>query len=103
MLASRLLPSCSSAASAASRASRSLSCLAYRPASSFFQAEDGIRDYRVTGVQTCVLPIFGAGAQYGILLPFSREHEIEADAMGLMRSEERRVGKECRSRWSPDH
>src|SRR3954463_9945622 len=23
----------------------------------FFQAEDGIRDYRVTGVQTCALPI----------------------------------------------
>src|SRR5256885_12888263 len=26
----------------------------------FFQAEDGIRDYKVTGVQTCALPIFGA-------------------------------------------
>src|SRR5256885_7181136 len=25
----------------------------------FFQAEDGIRDYKVTGVQTCALPIFG--------------------------------------------
>ena len=24
----------------------------------FFQAEDGIRDYDVTGVQTCALPIF---------------------------------------------
>src|SRR2546426_1367047 len=24
----------------------------------FFQAEDGIRDYEVTGVQTCALPIF---------------------------------------------
>src|SRR5205807_4439260 len=24
------------------------------------QAEDGIRDYKVTGVQTCALPIFGA-------------------------------------------
>src|SRR2546426_10218720 len=24
----------------------------------FFQAEDGIRDYKVTGVQTCALPIF---------------------------------------------
>ena len=23
----------------------------------FFQAEDGIRDYKVTGVQTCALPI----------------------------------------------
>src|SRR5256885_4483728 len=26
----------------------------------FFQAEDGIRDYKVTGVQTCALPIFHA-------------------------------------------
>src|SRR5256885_7588644 len=28
----------------------------------FFQAEDGIRDYKVTGVQTCALPIFGFDA-----------------------------------------
>src|SRR5438309_11866760 len=28
----------------------------------FFQAEDGIRDGTVTGVQTCALPIFGEGA-----------------------------------------
>src|SRR5580658_10763423 len=27
----------------------------------FFQAEDGIRDYKVTGVQTCALPIFDLG------------------------------------------
>src|SRR5256885_15654292 len=27
----------------------------------FFQAEDGIRDYKVTGVQTCALPILGGG------------------------------------------
>ena len=27
----------------------------------FFQAEDGIRDYKVTGVQTCALPIWGFG------------------------------------------
>ena len=27
----------------------------------FFQAEDGIRDYDVTGVQTCALPIFERG------------------------------------------
>src|SRR3989454_9099995 len=32
----------------------------------FFQAEDGIRDYKVTGVQTCALPICGAR--------FQREH-----------------------------
>src|SRR2546426_3461212 len=28
----------------------------------FFQAEDGIRDYKVTGVQTCALPISLTGA-----------------------------------------
>src|SRR5690606_39368483 len=28
----------------------------------FFQAEDGIRDFHVTGVQTCALPISGEGA-----------------------------------------
>src|SRR5438046_4187239 len=27
----------------------------------FFQAEDGIRDWSVTGVQTCALPISGSG------------------------------------------
>src|SRR5256885_5342141 len=37
----------------------------------FFQAEDGIRDYKVTGVQTCALPIFGTVvATLHILLPF---------------------------------
>src|SRR5256885_6549565 len=33
----------------------------------FFQAEDGIRDYKVTGVQTCALPICrprGGGRRY---------------------------------------
>src|SRR5438034_4781171 len=29
----------------------------------FFQAEDGIRDHCVTGVQTCALPIFAVGLQ----------------------------------------
>src|SRR5256885_7930662 len=28
----------------------------------FFQAEDGIRDYKVTGVQTCALPISRSSA-----------------------------------------
>src|SRR3712207_7874723 len=94
----------------------------------FFQAEDGIRDIGVTGVQTCALPICplarvdtgpdlpGRGAcppdqvvsgtrrkktialqlRHGNLPgqgPFSR----------VQRSEERRVGKECRSRWLPDY
>src|SRR5256885_10799393 len=40
-------------------------CISHRPVSRcgsasffFFQAEDGIRDYKVTGVQTCALPIW---------------------------------------------
>ena len=31
------------------------------------------------------------------------DDEIEADIIVVNRSEERRVGKECRSRWSPYH
>src|SRR5688500_316528 len=31
----------------------------------FFQAEDGIRDYKVTGVQTCALPIYPQGTLKG--------------------------------------
>src|SRR5256885_8563202 len=32
-------------------------CNALTAEAIFFQAEDGIRDYKVTGVQTCALPI----------------------------------------------
>src|SRR5256885_4861144 len=146
----------------------------------FFQAEDGIRDYKVTGVQTCALPIScprtsasalhaahkrccakGARKPHGfialtvkgricglcllwravqacgrhgkgtaaatacncLLLQLQQqlaqalpgrcallriERQGQADggqALGICqraeRSEERRVGKECRSRWSP--
>src|SRR2546430_6899053 len=93
----------------------------------FFQAEDGIRDLTVTGVQTCALPIcWGAAGPrlacadaahprklneglrhpsqlrrswyfFYFQLPGLPEHHVQ------VRSEERRVGKECRSRWSPDH
>ena len=38
--------------------------------------------------------LFGAGAEICYGLPTSGK---------LLRSEERRVGKECRSRWSPYH
>ena len=34
----------------------------------FFQAEDGIRDYKVTGVQTCALPILHHVPFYPFLL-----------------------------------
>src|SRR2546430_11078673 len=77
----------------------------------FFQAEDGIRDLTVTGVQTCALPISadrvageeGVHADLEELRLGPRAlHVGEPGRVGL-RSEERRVGKECRSRWSPYH
>src|SRR5256885_9870306 len=40
----------------------------------FFQAEDGIRDYKVTGVQTCALPIYPPVP--GGVLAFSCIHAI---------------------------
>src|SRR5258706_8611650 len=93
----------------------------------FFQAEDGIRDWSVTGVQTCALPIYQQAlvldsanprASAGLeSLRIERRHRAllaEADESfkkgddpsayaKVKRSEERRVGKECRSRWSPYH
>src|SRR5256885_11482370 len=91
----------------------------------FFQAEDGIRDYKVTGVQTCALPICdNAGGDHllgtnvpgifaaGDVRAGSTKRCATAVGEGAMvvqlvhahlRSEERRVGKECRSRWSPNH
>src|SRR5207248_7742058 len=90
----------------------------------FFQAEDGIRDRTVTGVQTCALPISGATTDYGytsfgadVTTPgyvtesaltagscgadgsclYTFVHAIPVKAAGT-RSEERRVGKEWRYR-----
>src|SRR5207237_10929554 len=74
----------------------------------FFQAEDGIRYSSVTGVQTCALPIlkhtvegaFQAGDRvlhrmlHPVILGLFPHHEGPQ-----LRSEERRVGKECRCRW----
>src|SRR5699024_11927116 len=97
----------------------SLACIFF-----FFQAEDGIRDRNVTGVQTCALPIFyistpdmmRAGAariqELGVKpemeifdtgqLRFARtmidEGLIDAPPLFQLRSEERRVGNEWRSR-----
>src|SRR2546430_5302399 len=95
----------------------------------FFQAEDGIRDLTVTGVQTCALPIYLGRQRHdlhelfltqltahraedarGAGLPLVVDQHggvfVETDVgavLALGRSEERRVGKECRSRWSPYH
>src|SRR5207253_5911001 len=86
-----------------------------------FQAEDGIRDGHVTGVQTCALPIWrrerrsgsnmgprnlslqckGKGTSGNPARP--RVPKMEAQppqrSTGTERSEERRVGKEWRYRW----
>src|SRR5258707_2796604 len=95
----------------------------------FFQAEDGIRDIGVTGVQTCALPIYTplqawlaavavhdvkacdlvalllvVEAGVGDLFAVRRNDGVVVGAFAFgERSEERRVGKECRSRWSPYH
>src|SRR2546422_1638091 len=69
----------------------------------FFQAEDGIRDVAVTGVQTCALPISGHAGTLGDDAAGCRREVARVLKRDLHRSEERRVGKECRSRWSPYH
>src|SRR5207248_5066819 len=74
----------------------------------FFQAEDGIRDRTVTGVQTCALPIFQipqAVRRGDLDWAGQREHGVGYSLdrnVTRCRSEERRVGKECRSRWWPE-
>src|SRR5439155_10924625 len=93
----------------------------------FFQAEDGIRDGHVTGVQTCALPIsfqcgFNAAelilnAQFSpshLLLLLRNSRGLGRNTLGgvsaspnsehrRQRSEERRVGKECRDRCARDY
>src|SRR5690349_21978942 len=83
----------------------------------FFQAEDGIRDLYVTGVQTCALPISSARRASARAAPASRRSTSSrppppagtpsappgsSSPTRSSRSEERRVGKGggCRS-W-PD-
>src|SRR5207247_5452199 len=88
----------------------------------FFQAEDGIRDPLVTGVQTCALPIWASSTEpYSLISSASwawdsknrrlaagyfvatrsaggqvaRAAMAEPSATAMTRSEERRVGKEC--------
>src|SRR5688572_31579443 len=80
----------------------------YRIATSFFfQAEDGIRDLTVTGVQTCALPISLAppsrNTAHTSVMPRTLLNHIARRMPRCMRSEERRQGKECRSRWQAYH
>src|SRR6476620_8043046 len=69
----------------------------------FFPAEDGIRGIGVTGVQTCALPISRAPASSRASTPDARSAASSSASRASGRPEERRVGKECRSRWSPYH
>src|SRR5699024_11727656 len=90
----------------------------------FFQAEDGIRDRNVTGVQTCALPISDLedtedseeeASEDSTELEEPEQEETEGteeDSTDLEesdqeetedRSEERRVGKECRARSTKKH
>src|SRR5437867_13296961 len=88
----------------------------------FFQAEDGIRDRTVTGVQTCALPILAKSSCNSAAIPnpewvATRSNQSsgvpassfrrtaspstsKGTCLSPSRSEERRVGKECRYRWS---
>src|SRR6476661_9654062 len=69
----------------------------------FFQAEAGIRASSVTGVQTCALPIYVARCADLGERPVLGHRDAARGQRRRRRSEERRVGKECRSRWSPYH
>src|SRR5690606_40913769 len=94
----------------------------------FFQAEDGIRDFHVTGVQTCALPILPRNENMESVQAIKQRFEIIGNDPKLnravekaiqvaptdisvlvtgesgvgKRSEERRVGKECRARRRQD-
>src|SRR5206468_4788876 len=96
----------------------------------FFQAEDGIRDLIVTGVQTCALPIWLTLSieeshlhvrPLDVMQQMARQMAVDDDVLILKllpidvgvarqvprlakgdRSEERRVGKECRERWATE-
>src|SRR2546430_14826963 len=61
----------------------------------FFQAEDGIRDLTVTGVQTCALPIFGA-APHGRAPCRARAKTVQPRNRGGHRQRERRDRREGR-------
>src|SRR3712207_7813810 len=87
----------------------------------FFKQKTAYEILALTGVQTCALPISEvlprhrdrlpalpcgrqeAPRQYLAPVPVARPRRPGRGGGALLRSEERRVGKECRSRWSPYH
>ena len=73
----------------------------------FVQTEDGVQGRLVTGVQTCALPIYvdhERRADEKMPVAVVVFVEVELDLVPRSgRSEKRRAGKECRSRWSPNH
>src|SRR5690606_40694003 len=65
----------------------------------FFQAEDGIRDFHVTGVQTCALPIWGQplqeGARLRVLHPLRTLREVAARHDDVRRERLRSPEQRC--------
>src|ERR1019366_4190777 len=67
----------------------------------FFNADAGIRDWSVTGVQTCALPISAEAQARRQAWREAIDGIDPGQLIFLDRSEERRAGKEWRSRWAP--
>src|SRR5256885_12668870 len=62
----------------------------------FFQAEDGIRDYKVTGVQTCALPI-----SRGLRVLSKYDYaKLEANVAAAKRMDQRRMPRDRQDRKS---
>src|SRR5688500_19093766 len=73
----------------------------------FFQAEDGIRDYKVTGVQTCALPISAVGAHLQVVEEGAARREPTREVVALQQltalhvesEQARQIGRaSCRER-----
>src|ERR1039457_180074 len=58
----------------------------------FFQAEDGIRDYKVTGVQTCALPIWYDLHHPDHLRPVPERKSSSGYVLGVLVDERRQSG-----------
>src|SRR5690348_17781734 len=69
----------------------------------FFQAEDGIRDGRVTGVQTCALPISSSGAGAAAGAAAQADHAAGAQAGAARRDRTRRDARSALRRCAAPH